>query len=293
MKCLEDGSSSSTLSLWEIYIQSVSYKFEMTENSGVISDIVQKIEGNEPFSRALIIFGTIFLFVSVILWIGSLRDYLHFIGYAYVFFAISMSLLHFGMVVYQGDSESKIFIWQSNALSAIGVVSIPFGLSSWIFLGPGLFMALFAYFILKIPEARNTQYVWGNALIALSAYITTLNIQYFHYISTATQLVGFSLIGMTLYRLGYTNESKVRTRFDYFSFRILSSWGLILALSIFVWLLFLHDTYNGVSWFLEGIILLYSVSKMYDGIWIIWNPAWILEFGKEEKMLSKFNNLEK
>lgn len=258
----------------------------MKNRSEVVSEFAQKLEGNEPFSRVLILFGTTFLFFSVILWIGSQRDYLHFMGYAYLFFAISMSLLHFGMVVYQGDSESKIFIWQSNALSAIGVVSIPFGLSSWIFLGPGLFMALFAYFVLKIPEARNTQYIWGNALIALSAYITTLNIPYSHYFSTVTQLIGFSLIGMTLYRLGYTKKDRERSRFDYVSFRILSSWGLILSLSIFVWLLILHNSYNGVSWFFEGIILLYAVSKMYEGIWLIKKPSWVSDLQSENRALS-------
>ena len=154
-----------------------------------------------------------------------------------------------------------------------GVISIPFGYSPWIFLIPGLFTAFFAYFIVKIPEARNTLYIWGNALIDLGAYLSTLSMPTSHYISTGTQIVGFAFIGMTVYRIGQTEDRKIRTKFDYYSFIILSSWAFFLILSIVPWLLFIHDAYYGIIWFLEGMLLLYSVTKFYNGLWLIKNPA--------------------
>ena len=246
----------------------------MSDRSAPFTQAIKKASGNEPFSRALIVFGTIFLFVSIIVWIGTLLNYLHFLGFAYIFFLISILLLHFGLVVYQGDTEAKMFIWEANILSMIGVISIPFGFSSWIFLIPGLFMAFFAYFILKIPEARNTQYIWGNVLLGLSAYLSTLSIPISHYISTGTQIVGFAFIGMTVYRVDATEEHKVRTKFDYYSFIMLSSWTYILILSIFPWLLIIHKAYYGITWFLEGMLLLYSVTKVYSGLWLIKKPMW-------------------
>ena len=101
----------------------------MSDRSAPFTQATKKASGNEPFSRALIVFGTIFLVVSIIVWIGTLLNYLHFLGFAYIFFAISMLLLHLGFVVYQGDTEAKMFIWESNILSMIGVISIPFDFS--------------------------------------------------------------------------------------------------------------------------------------------------------------------
>jgi hypothetical protein len=259
----------------------------MSDRSSPFTQAIKKASGNEPFSRALIVFGTIFLVASVVIWIGTLLNYLSFLGFAYIFFAISMLMLHFGLVVYQGDTESKMFIWQSNALSMIGVISIPFGFSSWIFLIPGLFMAFFAYFILKIPEARNTQYIWGNVLIGLGAYLSNFSTPISHFISTGTQIVGFAFIGMTVYRVRQTEEYKVRTKFDYYSFIILSGWAFFLILSIFPWFLFFHKAYYGISWLLEGLALLYSVTQIYSGLWLIKTPKWIINFSKEDSNSGK------
>ncbi len=236
-----------------------------------------RVQGNEPFSRILILVGTVFLFFSMFLWLGSAIGEFNFLGYGYVFFGISMFLLHFGLVVNQGDSESRMFVIQSNVLNIVGVISLPFHFSSWIFLGPGLFMAFFAYFVLKIPEARETQYLWGNVLIGLGAYVITLNIIYSQYVATATQVTGFALIGLTLYRQDYADKLKKYAEFDYYSFCVLSAWGLILLFSPLVWFPLLHSVYNGVSWFVEGILLSYSVTKFYRGYWLVKNPEWVVD----------------
>lgn len=231
--------------------------------------------GNEPFSRILIFVGTVFLIVAVLFWVGSSFKLFDLLGYGYVLFGISMFFLHFGMIVNQGDTESKMFIMQSNALNIVGILSLPFHFSSWLFLVPGLFMAFFAYFVLKIPEARETQYLWGNILIGLGAYVTTLNGTYFQYVATATQVTGFALIGLTLYRQDYSNETRKYGKFDYYSFRILSIWGLVLLLSPLIWFPFLHSVYNGFSWLVEGMLLAYSVTKLYKGYWLVKNPEWV------------------
>lgn len=188
------------------------------------------------------------------------------------------------MVVNSGDTETKVFLIQSNLLSAIGVFSLPFHFNSWIFLIPGLFMAFFSYFVLKLPSARDTQYIWGNALIGLGAYITTFDNEFARYIATGTQIAGFALIGLTIYKGDKESDEFKFSRFDSVSFRLLSIWGLILLLSPLIWIPVLHEVYNGGTWLIEGLGLSYTVTKLYKGFWIFNQPNWF-----KEKIWAKSN----
>ena len=232
------------------------------------------VEGKH-ISRVLILLGTCILAVSIPTWIILTFINRSLLWSVQILFSIALILLNFGIVVNQGFSESKLFVFEANLLDLIGVISIPFHLSTWIFLIPGIAMGALAYFALDIPAAKNSQFGWGTALIAFGSLMTFLHINYHNDLSVAFQMLGLTLLGFTLSKQNYFDRTRIFSKFDATAFRILSVIGLVLFFAGILWFLVVHNAFNGIVWLIEGLTLIISVTKLYRGMWILDTPKWL------------------
>lgn len=214
-------------------------------------------------SRGLNAVGTILLISALFFWFSSSVTGMHFYLQAELLLPASIAIIQFPFIL-EPRSSSKLYLAHSNLLSTIGIISLPFHVDSSLFLIAGLAMAFFAFFVKGLKEAKNTEFIWSNILIALgSYYVITGNF----IIGTPIQIVGLALTSYTLTRtrqFHFLNET-----FDNTSFILLSLWAWGLSLSIIYWLV-ITDYYSGFSFLVQGILLMVAVSRLYHGIWPIY-----------------------
>jgi hypothetical protein len=219
-------------------------------------------------SRAILVVGSVAFVVSIITWFTSQFTEASLRLPSQVVFFVSLGLLHIPLASLPSDS-GKFYVAYTNFLNVLGVVSVTLSLGTWVFLVTGLVMALLAFFIFRIPEARNTQFLWGNILILLGA---ALVLQGQLILGSGIQAAGLFIAGIT----AFTGAEPVaaRSMFNDVSFFAMSAWGWILGIGALPWILVFSNYYVGLTWLTEGVIVIFGVSKMFEGFWPVSIPDW-------------------
>jgi hypothetical protein len=223
--------------------------------------------GRRGLARFLLVVGSILFAISVTLGIATQFVAANLMIPAYAIFGAALAIIHVPMLTFPDDS-GKFYIVYTNLLNSLGAASLFLGLSTWVFLLPGLVMAFLAYFVLRVPYARGTEFLWGSALVMIgAAFVLSGNL----YAGSAIQAAGLLLSGLTI-GVGFSDYNTDRV-FDRATFRVVSVVAWVLSLGILYWVLIPGNYYIGFSWLVEGVLLGYSVSRLYGGFWPVWMPA--------------------
>lgn len=236
-----------------------------TESVNITIESNTQTKAIVAISRGLNILATILMFTAIVFWFVARLYGIKLSLQSEVLLPTAIAILQLPLII-DPNSSSRVYLGHSNLLSTIGIISLPFHLDSSLFLIPGLGMSLFAYFIRSIKEAKNTEFVWSNILIAIGSYFVFSGNWA---IGTGIQLLGIALTTMTLMKAMGGNPQI--NRFDRFSYLLLSIWSWGLSISIIYWLC-LSDYYSGFSFLSQGVLLMIGTTKIYGRLWPISAP---------------------
>ncbi len=221
-------------------------------------------------SKGLNVVGTVLLISGIVFWVATNIFGKNYLIQSELIIPASIAIIQLPFFI-EPNSASKLYIAHSNLLSTIGIISLPFHVNSSLFLVAGLLMSFFAFFIKDVKEARNTEFIWSNILIALGSYFVFTGSLV---IGTPIQVVGIALTTLTLSKTKEIHWTK--SSFDYTSYILISLWAWGLTFSIIYWLL-ITKYYSGFSFLVQGILLMVAVGKIYKGVWPIYSKEKIMK----------------